>query len=470
MTNQHEKNTVLETISPADESIVVTKPLASQEDIIESLERSSIAQSHWRRTPLVKRKAYCSKAIDALLTHKEMIACEISWMMGRPIRYSRSELAGVEERARYMISICEEALAPIKLADKPGFTCYIKHEPLGTVFVIAPWNYPYLTAINSIIPALLAGNTVILKHSSQTPLCAERLQQAFDEAGLPRGVFQHLFLNHANTEQLIASEQIQHVAFTGSVSGGKMVERAAAGHFHNIGLELGGKDPAYIRADANLEHAVKTVVDGALFNAGQSCCGIERIYVDASIHDEFVARAKQEIYTYQLGSPLEHDTTLGPLVRTAAANFIRDQIQQAIEMGATAHINESDFPASQPSTPYLAPQLLTDVTHQMRIMTEETFGPVVAVQKVHSDHEAIALMNDSEFGLTASIFTRNTDQAIELGEQLDVGTFFVNRCDYLDPALAWAGVKHSGRGYALSKLGFETLTRPKSFHIKHLQE
>ncbi len=264
MTNQHDKNTVLETISPADESIVVTKPLASQEDIIESLERSSIAQSHWRRTPpLVKRKAYCSKAIDALLTHKEMIACEISWMMGgRPIRYSRSELAGVEERARYMISICEEALAPIKLADKPGFTRYIKHEPLGTVFVIAPWNYPYLTAINSIIPALLAGNTVILKHSSQTPLCAERLQQAFDEAGLPRGVFQHLFLNHANTEQLIASEQIQHVAFTGSVSGGKMVERAAAGHFHNIGLELGGKDPAYIRADANLEHAVKTVVDG----------------------------------------------------------------------------------------------------------------------------------------------------------------------------------------------------------------
>jgi len=470
MTNQHDENTVLETISPADDSILVTQPLANQKDIIESLERANIAQSHWRQTPLAQRKTYCSRAIDALLTHKEMIASEISWMMGRPIRYSSGELSGVEERARYMISICDEALAPIKLADKPGFTRYIKHEPLGTVFVIAPWNYPYLTAINSIIPALLAGNTVILKHSSQTPLCAERLQQAFDEAGLPRGIFQHLFLNHSNTEQLIASEQIQHVTFTGSVSGGKMVEKAAAGHFHNIGLELGGKDPAYVRADANLEHAVKTIVDGALFNSGQSCCGIERIYVDASIHDEFVVKAKQEIYTYQLGSPLEHDTTLGPLVRTTAANFIRDQIQQAIEMGATAHINESDFPASQPDTPYLAPQLLTGVTHQMRVMTEETFGPIVAVQKVHSDHEAIALMNDSEFGLTASIFTRNTDQAIELGEQLDVGTFFVNRCDYLDPALAWTGVKHSGRGYALSKLGFETLTRPKSFHIKHLQE
>ncbi|MCG7586446.1 aldehyde dehydrogenase family protein [Photobacterium sp. OFAV2-7] len=470
MTHQPDETTILQTVSPADNSIVVTQPLASQEDIIATLERANISQSHWRQTSLSQRKAYCTRAIDALLTHKEMIACEISWMMGRPIRYSSSELRGVEERARYMISICDEALEPITLNKKPGFTRYIKHEPLGTVFVIAPWNYPYLTAINSIIPALLAGNAVILKHSSQTPLCAERLQQAFDEAGLPKGVFQHLFLNHEDTEQLIASEQIQHVVFTGSVSGGRMVEKAAAGHFHNIGLELGGKDPAYIRADADLDHAVSTVVEGALFNGGQSCCGIERVYVDATIHDEFVSRAIQEIHAYQLGSPLEYETTLGPLVRTSAADFVREQIQQAIEMGATAHINESDFPASKPGTPYLAPQLLTDVTHQMRVMTEETFGPVVAIQKVHSDHEAVTLMNDSEFGLTASIFTRNTKQAVKLGEQLDVGTFFVNRCDYLDPALAWAGVKHSGRGCALSKLGFETLTRPKSFHIKHLQE
>ncbi|MCW8328691.1 aldehyde dehydrogenase family protein [Photobacterium sp. SDRW27] len=468
MTEPDGKDTVQHTVSPVDGRIIVSKQLATQEDVQQAIEQSNFAEENWRLTSLAERKFYCSRAIDALLDHREMIACELSWMMGRPIRYSGIELSGLEERARYMIAICDDALATVNLEVKPGFTRYIKREPLGTVVVIAPWNYPYLTAINSIIPALLAGNTVILKHSSQTPLCAERLQQAFNDAGLPDGVFQHLYLSHAHTEYLIASEHIQHVVFTGSVKGGQIVERAAAGHFHGIGLELGGKDPAYVRADANLNQAAEAIVDGALFNSGQSCCGIERVYVDASIHDEFVAKATQIINNYQLDSPLEQHTTLGPLVRTSAAEFVREQITEAVNMGATAHVKEADFPKSQKGTPYLAPQLLTGVNHQMRIMKEETFGPVVAVQKVHSDDEAIVLMNDSEFGLTASIFTQNYDKAIALGEQLETGTFFVNRCDYLDPALAWTGVKHSGRGYALSTLGFETLTRPKSFHIKHL--
>lgn len=459
--------TLQHTISPVDDSVVVTRELADREAIFWCQERANNAQAKWRSTSLEQRQTLCSKAIDILLSSRNIIASEISWMMGRPIRYSGSELSGVEERARYMIRVSKEALAPITLPEKPGFTRYIKREPLGTVLVIAPWNYPYLTAINSIIPALVAGNTVILKHSAQTPLCAERLQEAFDKAGLPKGVFQHLHLSHESTERLIASEQIQHVVFTGSVAGGKMVEKAAAGHFHSIGLELGGKDPAYIRADAKLDDAVEAVVEGALFNSGQSCCGIERVYVDNSIHEEFVSRATKLINAYQLGFPLEDDTTLGPLVSTDAANSVREQIAQAIEMGAIAHINEADFPFSQQGSPYLAPQLLTNVTHQMRIMAEETFGPVLAVQEVYSDEEAVALMNDSLFGLTASIFTQDTNKAIELGEQLETGTFFVNRCDYLDPALAWTGVKQSGRGYALSKLGFETLTRPKSFHIKH---
>ena len=468
MTNYNREPTVLHTISPVDGSIVVTKELATREDIQQTVEHANFAGENWRLTSLAERKYYCSKAIDNLLLHKEMIASELSWMMGRPIRYGHLELSGVEERARYMIAVSDEALAPIHLEVKPGYTRYIKRVPLGTVLVIAPWNYPYLTAVNSIIPALLAGNTVILKHSSQTPLCAERFQQAFDEAGLPEGVFQHLYLSHEHTENLVASERIQHVVFTGSVQGGKAVEKAAAGHLHSIGLELGGKDPAYVRADADLRHAVEAVVDGALFNSGQSCCGIERVYVDASIHNEFVAKALQLIHSYQLGSPLDEQTTLGPMVRASAADFVREQIAEAVAMGATAHIHEAEFPYSQKGTPYLAPQLLTNVNHQMRVMTEETFGPVVAVQKVHSDDEAIVLMNNSEYGLTASIFTRNYDKAMTLGEQLETGTFFVNRCDYLDPALAWTGIKHSGRGYALSALGFETLTRPKSFHIKHL--
>ncbi|MGF1682235.1 aldehyde dehydrogenase family protein [Photobacterium minamisatsumaniensis] len=460
-------NVIQKTISPVDGSVVTSVTLANLEDIDRALDLSNLAQIAWRETPLPQRKAICHKAIDALLSHRDMIASELSWMIGRPIQYAASELNGVEERARHMIEISDHALAPIILPKKKNFTRRITREPLGSVLIIAPWNYPYLTAINSIIPALLAGNSVILKHSSQTPLCAERLYQAFKEAGLPKGTFQFLHLNHKNTERLIASERIQHVVFTGSVHGGTAIEQAAAGHFHSIGLELGGKDPAYVCADADLDVAVETLVDGALFNSGQSCCGIERVYVDAAIHDDFVAKAITIINRYRLGSPLELDTTIGPMVRASAADFVRQQIREATELGAQAHIVESNFPLSREGTPYLAPQLLTNVNHQMRIMTEETFGPVLPIQKVHSDDEAIRLMNNSEYGLTACVFTTDIKKAVKLGEQIETGTFFVNRCDYLDPALAWTGVKHSGKGYSLSQLGFETLTRPKSFHIKH---
>lgn len=459
--------TMQRTISPIDGSVYVSRPLATQANIETSLKQASDARPHWAQTALKERQAICSKAIDWLEQHKPVISEEICWQMGRPVRYAQGEVNGLAERARYMIEVSENALAPLTLPEKTGFTRYITREPVGVVFVIAPWNYPYLTAINSIVPALLAGNCVILKHSAQTPLCAERLVEAFQAAGLPDGVFQYLHLSHQDTQSIIQSNRINHIAFTGSVQGGAQVEQAAAGHFIGVGLELGGKDPAYIREDADLDQAVETTIDGAFFNSGQSCCGIERIYVHHSQYDEFVRKAVALVKTYQLGRSDEPDTTLGPLVRTSAADFVRSQIQDAVAQGAIAHIDEALFPASQTGTPYLAPQLLTQVDHSMRVMNEESFGPVVGVMKVNSDEEAIALMNDSQFGLTASIFTRDIPTGIALGEQLDTGTFFINRCDYLDPALAWTGVKHSGRGCTLSELGFDALTRPKSFHIKH---
>jgi acyl-CoA reductase-like NAD-dependent aldehyde dehydrogenase len=245
-----------------------------------------------------------------------------------------------------------------------------------------------------------------------------------------------------------------------------MVERVAAGRFIGVGLELGGKDPAYVRADAALDNAVETTMDGAFFNSGQSCCGVERLYVHESVYDSFVAKAVNLVKQYKLGRPDDPATTMGPLVRTSAADFVRGQINEAITQGAVANIDPNDFPMDKEGTAYLAPQILTNVNHSMRVMTEESFGPVVGIQKVSSDEEAIALMNDSEFGLTASIFTADIDTGIALGEKVYTGTFFVNRCDYLDPALAWTGVKNSGRGCTLSKLGYESLTRPKSFHIK----
>lgn len=456
----------LKTYSPIDNSLYVERPYASQQNIDDTLSKAQVAQKLWRLSSLAEREEYCTVAVDTIVANKEAIAEEICWQMGRPIRYAQGEINGFEERARYMIAAAKSALAPLELPKTSGFIRYIKREPLGVVFVIAPWNYPFLTAVNVIIPAIMAGNTVVLKHSAQTPLVAERFDQAFKKACLPEGVFQYLHLNHAAAEQLVQSPLLNSIAFTGSVAGGEMVERAAAGRFLNVGLELGGKDPAYIRADADLNHAVETTIDGAFFNSGQSCCGIERIYVHESVYEEYVKKAVNLVKQYKLGRSDDPDTTLGPLVRACAADFVRGQIKEAIEQGAVPHINSQDFKMDAPGTPYMAPQILTQVNHQMRIMTEETFGPVVGIMSVNSDEEAIRLMNDSDYGLTAAVFTKDIKKGISIGEQLQTGTFFINRCDYLDPALAWTGVKNSGRGCTLSAMGYETLTRPKSFHIK----
>lgn len=457
------------TYSPIDNSVYVERNYASRADIETALSKAQQAKQLWRATPLHEREMYCTRAVDALVANKEKIAHEICWQMGRPIRYAAGEIVGFEERARYMIANANSALSPIQLTEKTGFIRYIKREPLGISFVIAPWNYPYLTAVNTIIPALMAGNVVLLKHSAQTPLVAERFADAFAEAGLPEGVFQYLHLTHEDTEELIHSSPINHIAFTGSVAGGEMVERVAANRFLNVGLELGGKDPAYVRFDADLNHAVETAIDGAFFNSGQSCCGIERIYVHHSLFDRFVNQAITLVKQYKLGRSDDPETTLGPLVRASAADFVREQIQDAINQGAIARIDRRSFTLDKPGSAYMAPQILTNVNHRMRIMTEESFGPVVGIMSVRDDAEAIALMNDSDYGLTAAVFTQDIKAGVAIGEQLQTGTFFINRCDYLDPALAWTGVKKSGRGCTLSTLGYESLTRPKSFHIKQLE-
>lgn len=459
-------NDSLTTISPIDGSVYVERPYANQAKINSTIELAKTAQKQWKKTPLAKRKQFCSLAIDAFVAKKEEIGKEICWQMGRPIASASGEVSGMEERARKMIELADDGLASIKIDKKEGFERWIQREALGVFFIIAPWNYPYLTAINTIIPAILAGNSVILKHSAQTPLCAERLDEAFKSSGLPEGVFQYLHLNHQDAESIIKDQRIAYVAFTGSVPGGEMVEKASAGRFVGIGLELGGKDPAYVRADADLTYAVETTMDGAFYNSGQSCCGIERVYVDESIYDEFLKQAIAWVKQLKLGRSDDTETSLGPVVNTKSAEFVRGQAQEAIEMGAVAHISAEDYPLDKAGTPYLAPQLLSNVNHSMRVMTEESFGPIVGIQKVSSDEEAIELINDSEFGLTASIFTSNIDKAVELGQQIDTGTFFVNRCDYLDPELAWTGVKNSGRGCTLSVMGYESLTRPKSFHVK----
>ena len=456
----------LKTISPADGRVYVERLLATGAEIERTLAAARQAHAAWRQVPVAERAAVIERFVAAFEAKSVAVAEEISRQMGRPIKYSPGEVRGLAERAHYMAGIAEAALADLLIEPKAGFTRFIRHEPLGTVFVVAPWNYPYLTAVNAVVPAILAGNAVILKHSHQTPLCAERFAEAFAAADLPAGVFQYLHLSHADTERIIADDAVDFVAFTGSVAGGHAVQRAAAGRFVGAGLELGGKDPAYVRADADLAHAVENLVDGAFFNSGQSCCGIERIYVHADLHDRFVEAFAALTRTYVLGDPLDPATTLGPMVRAAAADFVRGQIDEAVAKGARALVDPTGFRLSRAGTPYLAPQVLVGVDHSMRVMNEESFGPVIGIMKVASDDEAVRLMNDSQYGLTAAVWTADEDAAIAIGDRIATGTWFMNRCDYLDPALAWTGVKDSGRGCALSRLGFAALTRPKSFHLR----
>jgi acyl-CoA reductase-like NAD-dependent aldehyde dehydrogenase len=457
---------VQRTISPVDGRVYVERPHATHADIDRALHRAVDAQRAWRTTPIAERARIGHAFANEFEQRRDVIALDLTWQRGRPISASPGEVRGTLERARFMIDSAATALSDIDVGEKSGFTRFIRREPLGVVLTIAAWNYPYLIAVNSVVPALMAGNAVILKHSAQTPLCAEEFATCFERAGLPAGLFQVLHLTHADTERLVRDPRINFVAFTGSVEGGHAIQRAASERFVGTGLELGGNDPAYVRADANFAHAVENLVDGAFFNSGQSCCGIGRIYVHEALHDRFVEAFVALTNRYRLGNPTEPDTTLGPVVRTQAAESIRRATAAAVQAGARALIDEGHFPASKRETPYLAPQVLVDVRPDMPIMQEETFGPVVSIARVASDEEAIRHMNDSRYGLTASVWTTDEQAAIRIGEQIDTGTWFMNRCDYLDPALAWTGVKDSGRGCTLSVVGYEHLTRPKSFHLR----
>lgn len=457
---------MIKTISPIDGSLYYSAEEHNLNDISKSLDLAEKALPVWSDMTIQQRATYVKKFIEVIVANTEDIAREITWQMGRPISQSPWEISGFSERANYMVDIAEEALQEHPVSDDEAYKRWMAKVPLGILAVLSPWNYPFLTSVNAIIPALMAGNVVILKHSFQTPLVAERYMQAAIKGGFPDGVFQILHLNHQNTASFIAHNKINGVCFTGSVAGGIAVQNALNKKFIPCGLELGGKDPAFVRADADLEHAVENLVDGSFFNSGQSCCGIERIYVHENLYDQFVEGFVEITKKYNLGNPLESNVNLGPMVKTEAANYVRNQIDQALRSGAKSLVDESLFPASQKGSPYLSPHVLINVNHSMDIMMEESFGPVIGIMRVKNDSQAIQFMNDSPYGLTASLWTKDIDAAQKLGAKIETGTVFMNRCDYLDPALAWTGVKHSGRGVTLSKIGYDHVTRIQSFHFR----
>ena len=449
-------------ISPIDGAVVAVRQAMDAAAATATIKAARATQTAWAARPLDERIALVNAGVKALGAANDEIVPELARMMGRPVRYG-GEFGGVEERASHMASIAAATLADIEVGEDASFRRFIRRLPHGVVFVVAPWNYPYLTAINTIAPALIAGNAVVLKHATQTLLAGDRLAAAFHSAGVPEQLFVNICLDHETTAALIADGLFDFINFTGSVGGGRAMERAAAGTFTGVGTELGGKDPGYVMDDANLDAAVATLVDAAMFNSGQCCCGIERIYVHESLYDDFVARAVATVHDYQLGNPLESDTTMGPMAHVRFAAHVRHQIDEAVAAGAVAHIARM---AADDDGAYLTPQVLTNVTHAMDVVREESFGPVVGVMKVRDDDEAVAMMNDSHYGLTASLWTGDLDRAEAVGNRVETGTVFLNRADYLDPGLCWTGVKDTGRGGGLSVIGYHNLTRPKSYHLK----
>jgi acyl-CoA reductase-like NAD-dependent aldehyde dehydrogenase len=456
---------MLNITNPFTESKEFDLPMLMAGDVDAVVSRARAAYADWRSQPVFARVALCERFMAAFEAAGEEIANDITRQMGKPLRQARNEVAGTLDRARYMTAIAEQSLADEPLPDKPGFKRYIRHEPLGVVLDVAAWNYPLLIAVNVVVPAVLAGNAVIIKHSSKTPLCGKAFVDAFKKAGAPEGLVQDIIADHEVTRAFIQHAGVDHVSFTGSVSGGHDVSRSVSERFIDVGLELGGKDPAYVCADADFDFAVANCVDGAFYNAGQSCCAVERVYIEKSIYPKFVEAFAALAREYVLGDPLAEGTSIGPMASRKAPAFMAEQVEDAVRRGGRLVVDPASF--QRPANGWFyAPAVVADAPQASSLMQEESFGPVIGLTPVSGDDEAIRFMNDSPYGLTASIWTSDVERAIRVGEKIETGTFYMNRCDFLDPALPWCGVKDTGRGASLSHYGFHHLTRLKSMHLR----
>ena len=455
-------------VSPIDGRVAYSFEQLDEGAALHRLARAEEVQRDWRQTSLSERITVCLGMLDAYAKNVERYSEQITRMMGKPLGQARGEFErSTTERVKHLCAIAAEALADERLPEGNNLRRWIRHEPVGVVLDIAAWNYPLLIAVNVIVPAVLAGNAVLVKHASQTALVADQFEDSFIAAGAPNGLVQAMHMDHATTAELVATRRLGYVSFTGSVRGGHEVYRSVAkDNFIGVGLELGGKDPALVLPDCDFDFTVENLVDGAFYNAGQSCCGIERIYVHESIFDRFVEAYVAKTKEYVVGDPLDSKTNLGPMVDVKSADAVREQITEAMDKGARALIPPGHFHVPDTSRAYLAPQVLVDVNHSMAVMKEESFGPVIGIMKVRDAADGVQLMNDSEYGLTASIWTADAKKAETLATYVQAGTVYMNRCDYLDPGLAWTGVKDSGHGCSLSKLGFLQVTRPKSYHLR----
>jgi acyl-CoA reductase-like NAD-dependent aldehyde dehydrogenase len=450
-------------INPATETVFCTVEPTTDAELESILNRMRAAQQAWRDTPMELRVKVCREFIEAFRSMKESVALDITRQMGKPLRQARGEVDTMLNRAETMLRLAPEALQDDVLAHKEGFRRFIRREPLGIVLCIPAWNYPLLIAVNVVIPALLAGNAVLLKHSRITPLSGDAFVNAFRKTSLPPDLIASIHVGHDTIRKLIDTRSVDFVSFTGSVEGGRQVYQWASSQLLDMGLELGGKDPALVCEDANFTFTVENLVDGAFYNTGQSCCAIERIYVMRPLFSKFVDAYVAEVEKYRVGNPEDESTTIGPLAQAKAVDLINTQVRDAAGRGARVLTGGRRMPGRGH---FFEPAVLIDVDHSMSLMKDESFGPVIGLMPVDNEEEAVRLMNDSPYGLTASIWTTDSERGERLADRTNAGTVYMNRCDFLDPELPWVGIKDSGHGCTLSHLGFMYLTRPKGFHLR----
>ena len=450
-------------VNPATEQTFRSVQMTSEAELGVILERMRAAQKEWREVPVSERVTICRGFVDAFRAMRESVALDITRQMGKPVVQAQREVDTMLDRAETMLRLATAGLEDEVLEPRPGLRRLIRREPLGIVLDIPAWNYPLLIAVNVVLPALLAGNAVLIKHARLTPLCGDAFAEAFRQTQLPGDLVASIHVGHKTITRLIAGRAVDFISFTGSVEGGREVYREASEQLLDMGLELGGKDPALVCEDANFDFTVANLVDGAFYNAGQSCCAVERIYVARPLYAKFVDAFVAEVRMYTVGDPEDPATGIGPLAQSKALDFLKRQVDQAEQRGAKVLTGGK---RAQRRGYFFEPTVVVDVAHSMNLMTEESFGPVIGIMPVDSEEAGVRLMNDSPYGLTASIWTEDAQRGEALAAQTAAGTVYVNRCDYLDPELAWVGIKDSGHGCTLSRLGFHYLTRPKSFYVR----